>query len=159
MAKALTVNVGSAQYDRPLIELAPQIADVRPGVKLTLTKISNDQSDQQRKGFHWLLHQWLILESPHIPFERLKSNVLTTMFGAAKMIDEHGNEHFIPLRRTTQIWDWDLHSYKNKKLSRDLYTDLIEHVYRLAAQDGDQLPEMLPEHKAELTREVLRPRA
>ena len=161
MAKNLTVNVGSSQFERPLIELAPQIADVRPGVKLTLTKISNDQSDQQRKGFHWLLHQWQVLASPtipasstNVPFERLKSNILTSMFGAARMIDEHGNEHYIPLRRTTQIWDWDLHSYKNKKLSRELYTDLIEYVYRLAAQDGDQLPDMLPEHKQELDREI-----
>lgn len=155
MAKSLTVNVGSAQYDWPLVQLAPQIGAIRPGVKLVVTKISDDQTDQQRKGFHWLLRQWQLI-NPEIglKFERLKSNVLTSMFGAARMIDELGNEHFIPLRRTTQIWDWELHSYKNKKLSRELYTDLIEHVYRLAAEDGDQLPEMLPEHKQELDREI-----
>ena len=156
MAKSLTINVGTAQYNQPLIELVPQIKDLRPGVKLILTKISDDQSDQQRKGFHWLLKQWLLLHSPDksVHFERLKSNVLTTKFGAVRMLDEHGNVHLIPLRRTTQIWDWDLHSYKKKKLSRSLYTDLIEHVYRVAAEDGDQLPEMLPEHLLELDREI-----
>lgn len=154
MSKALTINVGSAQYNRTLLELVPQIADVRPGVKLILTKISDDQTDQQRKGFHWLLKQWQLLRPGEVHFERLKSNLLTSMFGAARMIDETGNEHYIPLRRTTQIWDWDTHCYKNKKLSRSLYTDLIEHVYRMAAEDGSQLPEMSLEHLKELDREI-----
>lgn len=155
MSKSLTVNVGTAQYNQTLLELVPQIADVRPGVKLILTKISNDQSDQQRKGFHWLLQQWLIVDGQRMyKFERLKSNILTSMFGGANMTDEHGNEHLIPLVRTTQIWDWEIHAYRKKKLTRALYTDLIEHVYRLAGEDGDQLPEMLPEHKQELDREI-----
>ena len=154
MAKSLTFNVGAAQYNQTLLELVPQIADVRPGVKLTLTKISNDQSDQQRKGFHWLLHQWQLLNPKLGKLERLKSNMLTIMFGAARMVDDYGNEHLIPLVRTTQIWDWEIHAYRKKKLSRGLYTDLIECVYRRAGEIGDVLPEMSLEHKAELDREI-----
>lgn len=112
-----------------------------------------EQTDDQRKGWHWLLGQWLELD-PDIAKNReaLKTRLLIAMFGAIKVTDRHGNESYIAARRTTQYWDWDMvpPNYRRKKLSKQLYSDLVHFTYDLAAEDGTNLPEMKKEHKEEI---------
>ena len=110
-------------------------------------------SGKQRRGWHWLLDQWLQMD-PGVAEnkEALKTRLLILMWGAAKVTDRHGNETLIALRRTTQFWDWDMTppGYRKKKLSKALYTELVEYTYDMAAKDDILLPEMLPEFADEL---------
>lgn len=125
------------------------------GFRLVVEHIKPRHSGQQRAGFHWLLNAWLMLD-PTVAkdLDQLKTRVLIVKFGAVKVSDQYGNEAFMPVQRTTQHWDWDSASYKRKLLSVELYTDLIDYVYRVAAEDGTELPELSREHQQPLTREV-----
>lgn len=125
---------------------------------LELKPIGGVQTERQQKGWHWLLDQWLEID-PDIAAnkEALKTRLLIAMFGAIKVTDKHGNESYIAARRTTQVWDWDIipPNYRRKKLSKKLYTDLVEFTYRIAAEDGTQLPIMKREYRSELERREL----
>lgn len=115
--------------------------------------LGGQQSDKQRKGWHWLLDQWLQVD-PQIAAnkEALKTRLLIAMFGAITVTDMHGNRSFIAARRTTQYWDWDMvpPNYRRKKLTKQLYSDLVHFTYDMAAEDGTQLPEMKKEYRSEI---------
>lgn len=116
------------------------------GVTLSAEPNKERQTEKQRNGLHLLLTWWLEAD-PTIArdLEDLKTKMLKAKFGAAKVTDEHGNEAFIPVRRTTREWSWELPGYKRKLLSRALYIDLIEFVYDMAAQEGVMLPNLEPD--------------
>ena len=119
--------------------------------------LTQGSSDKQRKGFHWLLREWLKIEPNAAKnFETLKTEMLKIKFGVIRIRDDYGNVGFKPLRRTTQIWDEDAMGYRRKKLSKKLYTELIEETYYTASQDDIDLPDMLPEYLQELDRSFKR---
>ena len=144
--KQRSVKVAGQQLDMPNSRLFPWAKELPLGIVLTAEPVKERQTDQQREGFHLLLSWWLDLD-PRIArdLEELKTKVLIAKFGAAKVTDQHGNEAFIPLRRTTQIFDWDIPGYRRKLLSRSLYIELIDSVYRMASEDGIVLPDLEPE--------------
>ena len=122
----------------PLGPLEPWLEGL--GFRLILETIKPSHTDEQRQGFHWLLGEWLKLDPGAAKnMEQLKSQVLIATFGAVKITDPHGNELLMPVKRTTQEWDWDSVSYKKKAMTREQYTQLIESAYRLGPKD---LPEM-----------------
>lgn len=139
-------KLAGPQLDMAVSRIFPEAKELPLGIVLSAEPVKEHQTDEQRAGFHWLLSQWLELD-PHVArnLERLKTKVLMAKFGAAKVTDQAGNETFIPLRRTTQQWDWELPGYRRKLLSKALYVELIDETYRLAAEDGIVLPEMEPD--------------
>lgn len=110
------------------------------GFRITLETIKPSNTDEQRRGFHWLLKQWLKLD-PGIAKdeEALKEKLCKATFGVAKVYDEHGNEYLKAAVRTTRVWDHATCEYRAKQMTRDQYTQLIESVYRLGPSE---LPEM-----------------
>ena len=139
-------KLAGAQLQMTVARLFPEAVDLPLGIVLSCEPAKEHQTDQQRAGWHWLLSEWLEID-PGVArnLEELKTFVLIAKFGAAKVTDEHGNEAFIPLRRTTQLWDWDRAGYKRKLLSKALYVELIDFTYQMAAQDDVVLPELEPE--------------
>jgi hypothetical protein len=102
-----------------------------------------EKSDDQSAGWHLLLGEWIKLDAFVAKnVDELKTRMLIVKFGAAKVTDQHGNETFIPVRRTTQIWNWDKAQYTRKKLSKKLYSELITLTYDMAAGDSIDLPEL-----------------
>lgn len=126
--------------------LFPEALEQPLGVVLTAEPVREHQSDEQRAGWHWLLGQWLELD-PGVAksAEALKTFLLTAKFGAVKVTDDAGNEAYLPLRRTTQEWSWDIPGYKRKLLPKALYVELIDFTYNLAAEDGVILPPLEPD--------------
>lgn len=126
----------------------PEAQDYPLGVVISAEPVRDRQTDDQRAGWHWLLEQWLDID-PSIAksAEALKTAVLVAKFGAVKVTDKAGNEAYLPLRRTTQEWSWDIPGYKKKLLSRALYTELIDYTYQMAAEDGVVLPDLEPDVK------------
>lgn len=108
-------------------------------------------SAKQRRAFHWLIGQWMELDARiGKDADRLKTEILKSHFGVLRVSHEDGNETFIPLKRTTQEWSWDKAAYVRKELTREQYRELIDYVYRIAAEDGTVLPDLLPEYRREL---------
>jgi hypothetical protein len=140
------IKLAGQQLQMPVARVFPESVEMPLGITLWYDENKERQTDEQRSGWHWLLSEWLRLD-PGVAknLEQLKTRVLIAKFGAAKVTDTHGNETLIPLRRTTQIWDWDRSGYRRKLLSRTLYIDLIDETYRLAAQDGIVLPILEPD--------------
>lgn len=138
-----TRKLAGPQLEMSVARIFPETTKLPLGVVLSYDPVVEHQTDEQRAGFHWLLSQWLEL-APDVArnLEDLKTKVLIAKFGAAKVTDEHGNVTFIPLRRTTQLWDWDRPGYKRKLLSKSLYIELIDSVYQMASEDGIILPEL-----------------
>lgn len=139
-------KLAGRQLQMTVAKIFPEAVDLPLGIVLSAEPVREHQTDEQRAGFHWLLSEWIAID-PDVArgAEDLKTRVLIAKFGAAKVTDSHGNEAFIPVRRTTQIWDWDAPGYKRKLLSRALYVELIDLTYKLAAEDGVILPEMEPD--------------
>lgn len=134
------------QLDMTIARVFPEAKDLPLGIVLSAEPVKARRTDQQNDGWHWLLSQWLEMD-PGIArdLEQLKTKVLIAHFGAAKVTDSHGNEAFIPVRRTTQAWDWNLPGYKRSLLSRSAFIDLIDATYRLASEDGLILPDLEPD--------------
>lgn len=139
-------KLAGPQLDMTIARVFPEAKDLPLGIVLSAEPVREHQTDQQRESFHLLLSWWLDLD-PTIAknLEDLKTKILISKFGAAKVTDEHGNETFIPVRRTTTIFDWDRGGYRRKLLSKKLYIELIDHVYQMASEDGVVLPELDPE--------------
>ena len=146
------MNLGGAQMSMTVAEVAERegVEVGCGGVSVTVEPVAPESSDPQQRGWHWLLHQWLLID-PEIAanLEALKSRLLILMWGCCRVSDRHGNETLIPLRRTTQQWSWDVvpPRYVKKKLTRQLYTELVEFTYQKAAEDGTVLPDMDPRFK------------
>lgn len=140
------IKLAGQQLQMSVARLYPEALDLPLGIVLSAEPAREHQTDEQRAGFHWLLSQWLSLD-PSVARnpDDLKTKILIAKFGAAKVTDRHGNEALIPLRRTTQIWDWDIPGYKRKLLSRALYIELIDFVYGMAADEGVVLPDLEPD--------------
>ena len=126
-----------------------QVLHEKIPVAVDLYEYHFEHSDKQRRGWHWLLGEWLKLD-PGVAKNQdmLKTRVLIACFGGARVTDQHGNETTIPIIRTTQVFDFDRGGYRRKQLSKGLYTDLVEFTYNIAAPTV--LPEMRAEYKAEL---------
>ena len=139
-------KIAGPQLEMTVSRLFPEAVKYPIGVVLSCEPAKEHHTDEQRAGFHWLLSEWLKID-PGVArnLEDLKTKVLIAKFGAAKVTDQHGNEALIPLRRTTQLWDWDLPGYKKKLLSKALYVELIDFAYNVAADDGIILPELEPD--------------
>lgn len=139
-------KLAGAQLQMTVARIFPEAAELPLGIVLSAEPVKEHQTDEQRAGFHWLLSEWIAVD-PGVArnLEDLKTRVLIAKFGAAKVTDAHGNEAFIPVRRTTQVWDWDAPGYKRKLLSKALYVELIDLTYKLASEDGVILPEMEPD--------------
>ena len=140
------MRVGNAEYDTTTVTDLLRRQGIDPdtwAVNVDVWADEIENSDDQREGWHLLLSEWFKLD-PAIAknVDQLKTKVLMLKFGAAKVTDQHGNETFIPLRRSTQVFDFDKGGYRRKKLSKKLYSELIEFTYELAAQDGTVLPEL-----------------
>lgn len=139
-------KLAGPQLDMTVAKVFPEATKLPLGIVLSAEPVLEHQTDEQRAGFHWLLSQWLDLDPGAARSEEdLKSRVLIAKFGGAKVTDQHGNEALIPVRRTTQLWDWDKPGYKRKLLSKALYIELIDFVYQTAAEDGVILPELEPD--------------
>lgn len=139
-------RLAGRQLDMTVARIFPEAKELPLGIVLSAEPVREHQTDQQRESFHLLLSWWLDLD-PGVAknLEQLKTKVLMAKFGAARVEDTHGNVTFIPLRRTTQIWDWDRPGYKRKLLSKALYIELIDFTYQMASEDGVVLPELDPE--------------
>ena len=126
-----------------IVALEPLAAEWVLGAQISIVEAKDAQSDLQRKGFHLLLTWWIEMAGKNMRgFEALKTDVLKVQWGVIKVIDSHGNEHFAPLKRTSTEWSWDSMSYIEKPCTKEQYSDLIETVYRMAAEDGIILPEL-----------------
>ena len=125
------------------------------GVVVTIGQVKSSHSDLQRRGFHWLLRQWLRLD-PCVSssLDQLKDHIYKNHFGVFRLFDEHGNEYFKALRTTTTEWSWDNCAYVSRSLSKELYTGLIEYVYHMAAEDDVVLPDLDPMYNKEFTRKL-----
>lgn len=134
------------QLDMSVSRLFPEATSLPLGIVLSAEPVKERQTDKQRESFHFLLSEWLKID-PAVArnLEDLKTKVLIAKFGAAQVTDQHGNIAFIPVRRTTTVFDWDLPGYKRKLLSRALYIELIDYVYQACAEDGIILPELEPD--------------
>ncbi len=152
------MNLGPTQTGISVAEVARREGvDISGGVSVSVQPFASS-NDNQRCGFHWILHEWLKLD-PAItdklgeavrgknPYERLKSAVLIGKFGGVELTDRHGNRIVKPLVRTTQRWDEDLMDYRRKKISKSNYSALVE--YRARKYEGGMtvLPEMDPRFK------------
>lgn len=117
------------------------------GGTFSLTEIHPDYTRQEEKGFHWLLSQWR-RHDPKITssIDDLKTDVLKACYGVVRTVSFGGQEHYKPARRTTEKFNVDTGKYEHDRLSREAYAELIDFVYRLAAQDGTVLPDLDP-HK------------
>lgn len=136
-------KLGGKQLDYTIRQLFPDQCEHPLGVEVECHEAKDAQTDEQRKGWHFLLQRWAEIDPVTTGgMEKLKTKVLLLKFGAAKVEDRHGNEALIPLRRTTQIFDWDIPGYRRKLLSKKLYTELIDFTYRLAADSGVLLPDL-----------------
>jgi len=141
-----TRYLAGRQLDMTVAKLFPEAVALPLGIVLSAEPAKEHQTDEQRSGWHWLLGEWLKLDPGVAPTaEKLKTKLLIGRFGAATVTDQYGNVTFIPLRRTTQIWDWDMGGYRRKLLSRALYVELIDFTYRMASEDGVILPELEPD--------------
>lgn len=138
-------RLAGPQLGMTIAKIFPEALSLPLGIVVSAEAVKAHQTDQQRESFHLLLSWWLDMD-PAIAknLEDLKTKVLMSKFGAAKVTDEHGNEAFMPVRRTTQEFDWERGGYKRKLLSKKLYIELIDHVYQMASQDGVVLPELDP---------------
>ena len=146
------MNLGPAQTGITVAEVARREGvDISGGVSVILNPLCQS-SDSQRQGWHWLLGEWLKLD-PVVAknMEALKTRLLIIKFGAINVSDKHGNESLIAARRTTQFWSWETvpPGYVRQQLSKELYTELVEFTYQMAAQDNIVLPDMLKKYERE----------
>ena len=133
--------------------LAPQfrdalmpLAESKLGVEFEPKAIKAQYTRHQECGFHYLINQWMKRDKRiTVDQETFKSQLLMACFGAAVTYGYDGQESLVPVRRTTQEWDHEENGYVRKKISRELYTQLIEFVYRMAAEDSIVLPELKAE--------------
>lgn len=139
-------KLSGKQLEMTVARIFPEAKDLPLGIVLSADPVREHQTDKQRAGWHWLLSEWIAID-PTVArgLEDLKTKVLIAHFGAAKVTDGHGNEAFIPVRRTTQSWSWNRPGYKRDLLSKSAYIDLIDATYRIAAEDGVVLPDLEPD--------------
>jgi len=144
------VKIGKGQSVDRIIAAIRDVCERNPlGAMVDVSPVEPEYTREEERGFHWLLQQWLVMDrSITWPHETLKTKVLIAHFGAVRLVGPGGQEELIPARRTTSVWDHDKKKYRRKKLSVEQYAELIDFVYRMAAQDGTVLPVMQKEEAA-----------
>lgn len=140
----MITKIGKGQSADRIVKAIRDVCESNPlGAMVEVTPVEPEYSREEEKGFHWLLNQWLLMDRGITwDAEMLKSKVLMACFGAVRLIGPGGQEQLIPARRTTSEWDHDKKRYRKKKLRVEQYADLIDFVYRMAAEDGTVLPVM-----------------
>ena len=122
------------------------LAESKLGVEFEPKEIKRQYSRRQECGFHWLVGEWLKRDKRiTADVEVLKSQLLKSCFGVAVTYLYGGQKELVPLLRTTKAWDHEANEYVAQKMSRELYTQLIEYTYRKAAEDSIVLPELKAE--------------
>lgn len=113
------------------------------GITLEVNPIKPQYTREEENGFHWLLEQWMKLD-PRITYSLsdLKEDVCKAMWGVVRVVGPFGQERLIAARRTTRVWDHDKREYVKARLTREMYAELIDFTYRIAAEDGTVLPIM-----------------
>jgi hypothetical protein len=113
------------------------------GITIQVDPIKPQYTREEESGLHLLLAEWLRMDPGiTIGIERLKESVCRSMWGVVRLVGIHGQEEFVASRRTTRVWDHERKEYVRSKLSREEYAELIDFVYRLAAEDGIVLPKL-----------------
>ncbi len=113
------------------------------GCEVTIDVIRPQYTSDQERGFHFLLSEWLKLKPmPGVDKDALKKWVLSNHFGHIEAELPDGRIDWIPLRTTTRAWSHENKRYGPQKLPREQYSELIEYVYRAAAEGNVVLPEL-----------------
>jgi hypothetical protein len=111
------------------------------GITVQVDPIKPAYTREEESGLHWLLTEWLRMDPGiTIGVERLKEIVCRGMWGSIRLVGPHGQDEYVAARRTTRRWDVERKEYVRSKLSREEYAELIDFVYRMAAEDGIVLP-------------------
>lgn len=134
-----------------LIEAIRRMCERNPlGVEVTIDLIKADKTEKQNAGLWWLYGQWIKFAHNRmhgISAEDLHLWACCKHFGYFEREFPDGRIDWIPLRTTTRVWDHDAKRYRRKNLPREDESALIDAVYRLAAEGGVVLPDLLPEYK------------
>ena len=111
------------------------------GTTVQVDPIKPQYTREEEAGFHLLLTEWLRMDPGiTIGVERLKEIVCRGMWGSIRLVGPHGQDEYVAARRTTRKWDVERKEYVRSKLSCEEYAELIDFVYRMAAEDGIVLP-------------------
>jgi len=109
--------------------------------------IEPELTPKQQRGYWKLLSEWLKLNPMRgVDREDLHKWVCCTHFGHIERELPDGRIDWIPIRTTTKVWIEDENRYKRRRLSREKESDLIDFVYRAAAEGGVILPELESEN-------------
>ena len=138
---------------RPLIailSLFPEwsrLSDAKLGIEVEARAIKPRHTDEQLRGYWLLINDWLKQATAKgqlrgVDPETLHKWVSSTHFGRIERELPDGTIDYIPLRTITSAWDEDIPGYRKKRLTVEQFTDLIEFVYRTAAEGGIVLPEL-----------------
>ena len=124
-------------------------AQAQMGITVQVDPIKPAYTREEEAGFHLLLTEWLRMDPGiTIGVERLKEIVCRGMWGSIRLVGPHGQDEYVAARRTTRRWDVERKEYVRSKLSREEYSELIDFVYRMAAEDGIVLPILQKETSA-----------
>lgn len=142
------------QLELSIRQLWPKLCEHPRGVEVDATVPDQGHTGKQRRGYWWLLGHWLRLNPMRgVDKDALHNWVCCTHFGHIEREFPDGRIDWIPLRTTTRRWDEDAKKHKRKQLPLDSYVQLIEFVYRTAAEGNVVLPDLTPEYKRELVDE------
>ena len=97
-------------------------------------------SRSQQCGHWFLLSTWIEMSDLTVTSEKLHQWCLGKHFGYIERELPDNRIDWMPTRTTTKIYDHDAGRYKYKKMTRTLYAEYIETIYRLAAEGGIELP-------------------
>ena len=133
-----------------LAELSAEFADLPDaalGVEITAIPIKPRHTDEQISGYWLLITEWLKIAQGqrkliNVDKETLHRWVCATHFGRIERQLPDGSVDSIPFRTITSVWSDDQRRYKKQRLTVELFTDLIEYIYRTAAEGGVVLPDL-----------------
>lgn len=126
-------------------DFEPQIErlDIRAGLYVDIEPVDPISTDDQREGLHVLLTQWMRMDRRiTADINDLRHWCCLKKFGAVVKTLPDGQEIKIPARTTTKRWDHNRRRYVRSKLSRSLYSELIDSVFILAAERGSVLKDL-----------------